>query len=314
MTIAGLSLRDLQYAVAVAETRHFGRAAARCAVSQPALSEQIRKLEALLGTPLFERGHKGVQVTATGARLLQQASRVLAEAHGLLEMARTAADSPVTTLRLAAIQTLGPYYLPLLLRTVRHALPGLMLGLAEGQTDALVESLRSGATDAILAALPLPMEGLRHSALFWEPFVLVCPAGHRLATLARLHLPDLAADDLILLEEGHCLRDQALSLCAGIAPDVRHATSIETLWHMIAAGEGYSLLPALSLAGRGAMEGLVTCRALPDREAGRTIALAWRSTDPRGPELARLAGLLRNSLPEGVVPLDPKPGCGDVQQ
>ncbi len=306
-SIAGLSLRDLQYAVAVAETRHFGRAATRCAVSQPALSEQIRKLEAVLGSPLFERGHKGVQITSNGARLLQQASRVLAEAHGLLEMARDAADSAVSTLRLAAIQTLGPYYLPLLLRQVRAALPGLMLRLAEGQTEALVDSLRGGTTDAILAALPLPAEGLRSSALFWEPFVLVCPAGHRLATLPRLHLPDLAADDLILLEEGHCLRDQALSLCAGAAPEVRHATSIETLWHMIAAGEGYSLLPALSLTGRQAVAGLVTCRPLPDPEAGRMIALAWRTTDPRGGDLAKLAEQLRADLPAGVLPASARP-------
>ena len=302
-SIAGLSLRDLQYAVAVAETRHFGRAAARCAVSQPALSEQIRKLEALLGCPLFERGHKGVQITAGGNRLLQQASRVLAEAHGLLELARDTADGSAGLLHLAAIQTLGPYYLPLLLRQVRNAMPGLMLRLAEGQTDALLDSLRSGATDAILAALPLPAEGLRSSALVWEPFVLVCPAGHRLATLPRLHLPDLAADDLILLEEGHCLRDQALSLCAGAAPKVRHATSIETLWHMIAAGEGYSLLPALSLTGRQATESLVTCRPLPDSEAGRTIALTWRATDPRGPNLSRLAEQLRADLPAGVAPV-----------
>ena len=299
-SIAGLSLRDLQYAVAVAETRHFGRAAARCAVSQPALSEQIRKLEALLGCALFERGHKGVQITANGNRLLQQANRVLAEAHGLLEMARDTVDSATSLLHLAAIQTLGPYYLPLLLRQLRSAMPGLMLRLAEGQTDALVDSLRSGATDAILAALPLPAEGLRTSALFWEPFVLVCPVGHRLATLPRLHLPDLAADDLILLEEGHCLRDQALSLCAGAAPEVRHATSIETLWLMIAAGEGYSLLPALSLNGRQAMDGLVTCRPLPDPEAGRTIALAWRATDPRGPHMGELAAQLRTRLPAGV--------------
>ena len=119
-----------------------------------------------------------------------------------------------------------------------------------------------------------------------------------------LHLPDLAADGLILLEEGHCLRDQALWLCNGAPSHSRHATSIETLWHMIAAGEGYSLLPALSLAGREAMEGLVTCRTLPEAEAGRTIALAWRATDPRGPELQQVAALLRAELPAGVGPAD----------
>jgi LysR family hydrogen peroxide-inducible transcriptional activator len=155
--------------------------------------------------------------------------------------------------------------------------------------------------DAVLAATPVPGEGLVTIPLFFEPFVLVCPAGHRLASLPRLHLPDLAADDLILLEEGHCLRDQALSLCDG-APQTRQATSVETLWHMIAAGEGYSLLPALSLAGRQAMEALVTCRPLQGAEAGRVIALAWRDTDPRGPELRHLAATLRAALPAGVTP------------
>ncbi len=300
-TLAGLSLRDIEYAVAVARERHFGRAAVSCGVSQPALSEQVRKLETLLGVTLFERGRKGVQVTPECEALLSQAELVLAEAHGLVEMARGAAGPLAGTLRLAAIQTLGPYYLPFLLRRVRSAYPQLALRLAEGKTEVLLDELRGGATDVVLAALPLPDDGLTTMPLFHEPFVLACPVGHRLADLPQLHLPDLAADDLILLEEGHCLRDHALSLCAGAAPQARHATSIETLWHMIAAAEGYSLLPALSLAGRGAMDGLVIRRNLPEPEVGRVIALAWRSTDPRGPELHRLAAMLRADLPEGVA-------------
>ncbi len=299
-SFAGLSLRDLEYAVAVAQTRHFGRAALRCGVSQPALSEQIRKLEALLGTVLFERGRKGVQITPSGHALLAQAERVLAEAHGLVEMAHESAEPLTSALRLGAIMTLGPYYLPHLLRQVRTAFPRLGLRLAEGLTDTLVDDLRGGAADAILVAEPVPADGLATETLFFEPFVLVCPAGHPLATLPRLYLQDLPADGLILLEEGHCLRDQALSLCNGAASQMRHATSIETLWHMIAAGEGYSLLPALSLAGRQAIDTLVTCRALPESDAGRSIALAWRATDPRGPEMRQLATLLRQALPEGV--------------
>ncbi len=297
---AALSLRDLQYAVAVGQCRHFGRAAARCAVSQPALSEQIRKLEAALGVVLFERGRAGVRVTARGAELLRQAERVLAEAHGLLEMAHAPAGALGGELRLGCIQTLGPYYLPTLLRQVRAALPGLALRLSEGQTEPLLDQLRAGEVDAALLSLPLPADGIVHAPLFRERFVLVCPVGHPLAALPRLHLPDLAREGLILLEEGHCLRDQALSLCAAASPQLRLAAGIETLWHMIAAGEGYSLLPALSLAGRGAMEGLVTTRPLPEPEAARTLALAWRSTDPRGPELGRLVALLRGALPEGV--------------
>jgi LysR family hydrogen peroxide-inducible transcriptional activator len=300
-TLAGLSLRDLEYAVAVAETRHFGRAAELCGVSQPALSEQIRKLEALLGAALFERGRRGVQVTEQGQALLGRAERILCEAHGLVEMARGGAEPLARTLRLAAIQTLGPYYLPFLVRQARAAYPNLSLRLEEGQTDALLHALRAGASDVMLAALPLPEDGLTTVKLFREPFILVCPANHQLATLPRLRLPDLATDELILLEEGHCLRDQALSLCAGAAPETRHATSIETLWHMILAGEGFSLMPALSLAGRPGMEELVTCRELTEPEAARTIALAWRSTDPREPAFRALAALLSTSLPVGVA-------------
>ncbi len=302
VTLAGLSLRDLEYAVAVAQERHFGRAALRCGVSQPALSEQIRKLEGLLGVALFERGRRGVQVTEPGEALLKRAERVLAEAHGLLEMARGAAEPHASTLHVAAIQTLGPYYLPFLLRELRAARPRLALRFSEGQTDPLLELLRGGAIDVLLAALPLPEDGLTVAPLFRENFVLVCPAGHVLAAREPLGLADLAAPDLILLEEGHCLRDQALALCSAANPRARYATSLETLWHMIAAGEGFSLLPALSLAGRQAIRDLVVCRALAEPEASRTIALAWRTTDPRGGEFTQMAGLLRASLPEGVQP------------
>ena len=299
-SLSGLSLRDLEYAVAVARTRHFGRAADQCGVSQPALSGQVRKLEAMLGVTLFERGRRGVHITGQGQALLARAERVLGEAHSLVEMARGSAQTLARLLRLSAIQTLGPYYLPFLVRQARAAYPDLLLRLEEGQTAALLESLRAGTTDLVLAALPLPEDGLTVRPLFCEPFILVCPAGHRLAGLPRLSLPDLAADGLLLLEEGHCLRDHALSLCEGVTPGARHATSLETLWHMILAGEGFSLMPALSLAGRPGMQELVTCRALHEPEAGRTIALVWRSTDPRGAAFAELAGVLRRSLPERV--------------
>lgn len=300
-SLSGLSLRDLEYALAVAETRHFGRAADRCGVSQPGLSEQVRKLETLLGVVLFERGRRGVRITERGEALLARAERVLAEAHGMVEMARGNAEPMGRTLRLSAIQTLGPYYLPFLLRQVRGLHPELSLRLEEGRTEPLLDALRTGATDLVLAALPLPDDGITMAPLFREPFVLVCPAGHPLAGLPRLSLPDLAMDGLILLEEGHCLRDHALSLCTDAAPVSRQATSVETLWHMILAGEGFSMMPALSLAGRPPMDDLVTCRALQESEASRTIALAWRSTDPRGGAFAELAACLRRVLPEGAV-------------
>ena len=298
-TLAGLSLRDLEYALAVADEQHFGRAAARCAVSQPALSEQIRKLEGLLGTKLFERGRPAIRTTARGQALLDQAERVLAEAHGLLDMARNVSEPQTGPLLLGGIQTLGPYYLPFLLRQSRASGPELALRLTEGQTDGLLNALRNGELDAALIAIPIDMDGLAIEPVFFEPFHLACPIGHRLSGLPRLRLRDLAGDDLILLEEGHCLRDQALSLCQS-APQARLATSVETLWHMIAAGEGYSLLPALSTANRATMADLIICRPLPDPAAGRTIALIWRRTDPRGAEFRQLAGMMQRDRPEQV--------------
>ncbi len=300
LSLAGLSLRDLEYAAAVDRTRHFGRAAEACAVSPAALSEQLRKLEDRLATRLFERGDRRVEPTPRGAVLLRQIELVLSHAHGLLEMARASAEHLAGPVRLGAIATLGPYYLPHLLREARHAFPQLALQLIEGQTAELLEQLRRGSVDAMLLALPIPGDWCRVDPLFFEPFRLVCPVGHGVAEIQTLNLADLAGDDLLLLEEGHCLRDQALSLCAN-AGQGRLATSLETLWNMIAAGEGYSVLPALSTAGREGLTGLVAVRPLADWTAGRTVALAWRRTDPRGAEFLEFAAMLRDRLPEGVT-------------
>ena len=300
-TLAGLSLRDLEYAAAVDRLRHFGRAAAACNVSQAGLSEQVRKLEDLLGVRLFERGNRRVAPTAQGAVLLRQIERVLMEARGVLDLAQAGARSAGTldgALRVGAIATVGPYYLPYLLQQTRAAFPALALQLTEGQTLPLLESLRRSALDAVLAALPVPGDGLAAAPLFFEPFLLVCPVGHPLADRPTVTVEDLDSADLMLLEEGHCLRDQALALCSGGAHR-RQATSLETLWHMIAAGEGVSLLPALSTAGRGGLSELVSVRPLAGEE-GRTVALVWRRTDPRGAQFEALARVLRAALPAGV--------------
>jgi LysR family hydrogen peroxide-inducible transcriptional activator len=304
ISLAAFTLRDLEYVVSVARLRHFGRAAQACGVSQPALSEQVRKLEAVLGLPLFERGGKAVQVTPPGQAIVAQAERVLAEARGLIDLAQAGGAPLHGPLELGAIQTLGPYYLPRLLGQARAAFPDLALRLTEGRTDGLLASLRAGSLDAVLLALPVPSAGIVAERLFFEPFEVVCPRGHRLADLPRLEVADLSATDLILLEEGHCLRDQTLSLCGGAPSAARHAASVETLFHMIAAGEGFSLLPALSLQGRGALAPLVTRLPLPGLPAGRSIALAWRATDPRGPNFSDLGRLLRDHPPPEVLPED----------
>ncbi len=310
--LSGLSLRDLEYALAVAELRHFGRAAERCGVSQPALSEQIRKLEALLGTPLFERTARRIEVTGHGEVLLRQARLVLREALGLLEMAGAGTDPLQGALRLGVIPTLGPYYLPLVLRALRDRFAGLELRLKEGRTIELVEQLQRGTLDAILAALPLADGQLDSTALFFERFQLLLPAGHALLDAPAPSPEDLPGADLLLLDEGHCLRDQALSLCNLPGPTgrhARHASSLEMLRHMVAAGEGFTLMPQLATRfadGADALGGLLQLRPLKpggSGAAGRVIGMAWRATDPRGPHFARLGAFLRDHAPDGTEPV-----------
>jgi LysR family hydrogen peroxide-inducible transcriptional activator len=300
-SLAGLSLRDLEYVEAVAELKHFGRAAERCGVSQPALSEQVRKLETHLGVPFFERTRRRVAVTAQGAVLLKQIERILAESRHLLAMGGQGQAGLSGILNFGAIETLGPYYLPGLLKLLRTTIPEISLRLTENRTATLVERLRHGMLDIVLLALPLNLPGIAVEPLFFEPFVLATPLDHHLSNLPRIRLDSLPLEDLLLLEEGHCLRDQALKLCAGAPAATRHATSLETLWHMIAAGEGYSLLPALAVAARPEISALVQCRTLNDPAAGRDIALIWRASDPREAQFRALAGLLRSNAPASVT-------------
>ncbi|MDJ0390655.1 LysR substrate-binding domain-containing protein [Roseomonas sp. E05] len=305
-TLAGLSLRDLEYAVAVAELGHFGRAAERCGVSQAGLSEQVRKLEALLGTALFERTTRRITVTPEGEVLLRQAREVLTGARALMELARSRAAPLAGPLRLGVIATLGPYYLPDQLGALRERYPELQLRLQEGHTAALISSLQGGELDALLLALPLPVGGMAGEALFFEPFRAVLPAEHPLAEQPSLALDDLAGSELLLLEEGHCLREQALSLCSLGQPgrQARFASSLEMLRHMIAAGEGYSLLPLLATREQGRLGQLVRVKELASAAAGRTIGMAWRRTDGRAPAFRELATFLRSACPAGTAAVD----------
>jgi LysR family hydrogen peroxide-inducible transcriptional activator len=307
-SLAGLSLRDLEYVEAVAELQHFGRAAERCGVSQPALSEQIRKLEAHLGVPFFERTRRRVAVTPQGAVLVAQVERILTEARHFMALSGQGQAGLSGLLQLGAIETIGPYYLPGLMRLIRDELPGISLRLTESRTATLVERLRHGMLDVVLMVPTPDMPGLAADTLFFEPFVLATPRSHRLAALPRIKLEALPIEDLLLLEEGHCLRDQALTLCAEAPAATRHATSLETLWHMIAAGEGYSLLPSLAVAARPEISTLVQCRPMLEPNAGRDIALVWRASDPREQQFRQLADLLRRHTPASVIANTPASG------
>lgn len=299
MNVAGLSLRDLEYVVAIDDERHFGRAALRCHVSQPALSAQVRKLETSLGLLLFERTSRKVLPTTAGETVTRHARRVLAEAQQLLESAKAERGGRFKgRLALAAIQTLGPYFFPLVLRPLRGTFPELILILSEGRTAEIVEGLREGRLDVALLSLPFDEHGLSISTLFREPFLLACPADHALAREDRLDPAALAGPDLLLLDEGNCLRDQALAACGTVSAG-RHATSLETLRSMVAAGGGYTLLPRLAARDQAAGD-LLVCRPFPAGGPGRDIALAWRASDPRGADLEGLARFFREHAPEGT--------------
>jgi LysR family hydrogen peroxide-inducible transcriptional activator len=304
-TVSSLSLRDLEYAVAVAHERHFGRAAERCGVSQAALSEQVRKLESVLGVTLFERTKRHVEPTARGLVLIAQAELLLADAHRFLDNAQRSAEPFTGELRLGVIATLGPYYLPTLLHKGRARFPRLVLHLTEGRTAELLARLRRSELDAVLLALPIPAEGLTVAPLFFEPFRLACPLDHPLASHTGVRLRDLTRGKLLLMEEGHCMRDQAIELCKvrRLDPHTRVASSLEMLRHMIAAGEGYSVLPLLAAQDHADMGGLICFRDLADADAGRRIGLVWRATETRADDLRAVAAFMALTLPPGTAPI-----------
>lgn len=278
-----MNLRDLQYLVAVADTLHFGRAAQLVHVSQPTLSMQIKKLEETLGVQLIERTNKQVMLTTIGTEIAARARTLLAGAHQLVEAARSARDPLAGTLHLGLFPTLAPYVLPGLMPQLSAAFPALTLQLVEEKTPDLLRRLENGTLDAALLALPLPAEhpALCSLPLFTEPFLLAVARTHRLAARTEVTLRDLAEESVLLLEDGHCLRDQALEICHRIGlGEAGHfrATSLETLRHMVAAGGAVTLMPALA-ARMGDSTAVYVPFAAP--APSRQIGLVWRKTSAR---------------------------------
>lgn len=299
-----MNLRDLQYLVALAEHRHFGRAAEACFVSQPTLSTQIRKLEDELGVILVERTPRKVLLTEVGRDIAERAREVNNGIQQIRAVARRTLDPESGTLRLGIFPTLGPYLLPHVLPLVRTAFPRLELLLVEEKSETLLRLLHEGKLDACILALPLHEDSLHSELLFEEPFLLAASHLHPLAhKQGQLTLADLSKHNLLLLEDGHCLRDQALEVChlAGAAERGGfRATSLETLRQMVAADVGITLLPVLAVKPPVAAVQHLHLIEFKGRPPSRRIAMAWRKSSAMTAFLGRLAAVFRQ-LPPGLL-------------
>ena len=298
-----ITLKQLRYLTALAEHRHFGRAAEACAISQPALSMQIRGLERDLGVALVERRHGDVILTETGRELARRGEGLLAGAHDLVDFARLRSAPLTGALGLGVIPTLGPYVLPKLLPALQRHYPGLKVELRETQTKILVDELTRGALDVLLLALPLQEVDTASVSLFEDPFLLAVPRDDPRPGGASVRAGDIDLARLILLEEGHCLRDQALAFCAGDRRDKSFglgATSLATVLQMVANGYGITLLPQVALDVEARDERVKLLRFAPPTPK-RVIGLAWRRSSPRKSDFLALGRIVVQAL--GYAPL-----------
>ena len=294
------TLRQLQYVVAVAEELSFRRAAARCHVSQPSLSAQIAQVEAAVGVQLFERSHRNVLVTLAGQDILDRARKLLLEADDLREAGRSASDPLTRVIRLGVIPTIGPYFLPIAAPELRAKFRRLTVAWREDKTGVLMEALHTGALDAALIALEADVGDVETEIVAHDPFVLAVAANHPLAKArGPVQASELRAQDVLLLDEGHCFREQALEVCssARAREGEFRATSLGTLVQMVAGGAAVTLLPTLAVATEARRAGL-RVRPMASARAQRTIALAWRRRSPLGPALREIAKVLRDVFPK----------------
>jgi LysR family hydrogen peroxide-inducible transcriptional activator len=295
-----MNLKDLKYLVALADTGHFGRAAERTFVSQPTLSAQLKKLEEYLGVKLVERQPGNVQLTEVGKEIVVRARRMLVGEEEIVALARHNMDPLAGKLKVGLIPTIGPYLLPRVMLKIRKALPHLGLMLYEHQTEALLRRLRDGEIDLGVLALPISHEGLESRELYTEAFEVALPNHHPLAAKAAIKLQDLKGETLLLLEDGHCLRDQALEVCSRV--DVREAedfraTSLETLRQMVVAGLGITLLPELAVASPFGSQRGMTLKQFVKPAPTRTVGAVWRKSSTRAPAISAVCDILAQAAP-----------------
>lgn len=294
-----MNLKDFKYLVALADTGHFGKAAEKTFVSQPTLSAQLKKLEEYLGVKLVERRPKNVQLTEVGKQIVVRARRMLDESNEIVALARSNTDPFAGKLKLALIPTIGPYLLPRVMKRIRKALPDLGLMLYEHQTEPLLKRLRDGEIDLGIVALPVPQDGLESCELYQEAFTLALPNNHPLAERSTIRLQDLRGHTLLLLEDGHCLREQALEVCSRVgvreAEDFR-ATSLETLRQMVVAGLGITLLPELAVESPfGSQRGLAV-RRFPKPAPMRRVGAVWRKSTTRSAAIRELCKVIGETM------------------
>lgn len=293
------TLRQLEFLCAVADNGSFSKAAEACHVTQPTLSAAIKEIEGLLRVQLIEREARGASLTQAGEAAVERARGILSDTADLVSAAQQAGTPLTGAFRLGAIPTIAPFLLPKTLKALRAAHPSLKLYLREDQTDRLLDALRSRKLDAALIALPWEASGVETMDLGEDEFLLVAPTGHTLTDRDDLKSSDLLDEDVLLLEDGHCLRDHALSICR--LPSKRGgadvtATSLPTLVHMVAGGLGVSLLPKLAIDAGVTSGAEVDLQAFETPLIGRRIGIAWRTGSPRTSEAKMIGEIVRGAL------------------
>ncbi len=286
-----MTLTELRYIVTLAHCQHFGQAAERCHVSQPTLSIAVKKLEGELGVELFERTKSSVRATPTGERVIAQANRVLDAAGAIKDIASEGRDQLNQPLSVGAIFTIGPYLFPHFIPKLQAAAPQMPLVIEEGFTATLRKRLRNGEVDVIVVALPFHEPDVVVQPLYSEPFVALLPAAHPLAKQRAITPAQLARENLLLLGQGHCFRDQILETLPELAPDasaletgihtMTEGSSLETLRHMVASGLGVTILPQSAALNESYRSGELVTRPFKGTIPERTTALAWRASFPR---------------------------------
>jgi LysR family hydrogen peroxide-inducible transcriptional activator len=302
MTVSQLSLRDIEYIVTVAEDLHFGKAAQRLNVSQPTLSEQIKKLESLLDVRIFERSKRSVQLTPQGQELIEAGRRVLKEASLFIKLAKNQRQPLEGEFNLGAISTVGPYYLPYVIAPLRKAFPLLELVVHEGHTDDLLAALDRGDLDAVIASRTFDENKYRVYSLYEEPFFLAVPKETPIKLKNdKVSVKDVDKDRLIMLTDGNCLKDEVLNFCnlsRNRATSKLQATSLETLTHLVASGNGYTFIPQLALNEDKKLKSLISYYPFIEKSAHREIVLVTREQYPKPDEIRLLYQNLKQHLPK----------------